>query len=284
MMAKHVVRFSKGRDGAPIARLGGRVALLARGSRVQPQPGELWVVELAGENPRGTVYFVRPLEPMSGFEAALRHASSVEACCGRVRVEIGGQVFTFGPQDHPLAAAMLREAEQRAEEELRQIAAAVPGPSPERLARAQAIRAMITGARRVEAELPATSYQVELLVDTDRGRHEADSGYWVRVLPLLDGTVADPFAKELALLGAELPEAAVEPHDLLSAAEDGDPVALAVSDLVWDRVRAKYARVTVRLTPGQIEEIDARYATRDGRHEFATEALVWLPKELLPGA
>ena len=62
------VQFSPARDGGVMTKVDGRVAFpdrrLWRG-RPQPQDGDIWEVEIAGENPRQTVYFLRPVRRVS---------------------------------------------------------------------------------------------------------------------------------------------------------------------------------------------------------------------------
>jgi len=62
------VQFSPARDGGVMTKVDGRVAFpdrrLWRGCP-QPQDGDIWEVEIAGENPRQTVYFLRPVRRVS---------------------------------------------------------------------------------------------------------------------------------------------------------------------------------------------------------------------------
>lgn len=61
-----VVRFEKGRNGSVLARVGGKVSFPVRGW--QPRPGEIWIVRVAGENPRSTVYFLEPVRKLNGWK------------------------------------------------------------------------------------------------------------------------------------------------------------------------------------------------------------------------
>ena len=61
-----VVQFKKGRNGSVLARVGGKVSFPVRGW--EPQAEELWVVRVAGENPRGTVYFLEPVRKLDGWK------------------------------------------------------------------------------------------------------------------------------------------------------------------------------------------------------------------------
>jgi len=65
-MTEKVVRFERGRDGAVLAWVGGKVSFPVRGWN--PRVGELWVVRVAGENPRGTVYFLEPVRKLEGWK------------------------------------------------------------------------------------------------------------------------------------------------------------------------------------------------------------------------
>lgn len=65
---KDIVEFSPARDGGVMTRIGGRVAFPDRRAWrgvPAPQPGDEWEVEVSGENPRGTVYFLRPVRRVS---------------------------------------------------------------------------------------------------------------------------------------------------------------------------------------------------------------------------
>lgn len=81
------VTFTPARDGGVTARVEGRVAFPARRDprASQVKPGETWEVEIAGENPRQTVYFLRLLrspeeiKQAEATEAAARKAAEAAA-------------------------------------------------------------------------------------------------------------------------------------------------------------------------------------------------------------
>ena len=67
-MKRRIVEFERGRRGDAMTRIGGRVAFPDRRAWrgfPDPQVGDEWEVEIAGENPRGTVYFLRPIRRIS---------------------------------------------------------------------------------------------------------------------------------------------------------------------------------------------------------------------------
>ncbi len=73
-----IVRFFRGQKGI-IARVHGRVALPGREWRDRPpRDGEEWGVEITGENPPRTVWFLRPVASPEALRAAARWAAAKE--------------------------------------------------------------------------------------------------------------------------------------------------------------------------------------------------------------
>ncbi len=67
-ITRWIVDFERGRRGDVMTRIGGRVAFPDRRAWrgfPAPQAGDEWEVEVVGENPRGTVYFLRPIRRLT---------------------------------------------------------------------------------------------------------------------------------------------------------------------------------------------------------------------------
>jgi len=339
------VTFVPARNGGVMARVVGKVAFPARFWSPPPKEGEEWIVEIAGENPRGTVYFLRPVKRWEGTKEDAR-------LCGweEYRDLSRGVVSFKNPSDpmerielpateeqwwqdycylrsHPnhlllrrdeegkmVGTGWLREGEeplttdlewwawnhpdhvpvgpQPLVEEFRKLAAEFTKRKEEEQARLeerrrkffeQKIKPLLTGAELEERVVEATHYRVEILEDCDWGLHKADPGYSIRVTPLYEGAVPNPFRHVEEEVAQKL--FGISWLDLEEGAEDGIPEYQEAFKLVKDWVASRYVRLDVRLTPDQVKEIDEKYPDRDGRDpsgegkDFSHRATWWLPKE-----
>jgi len=336
------VRFRPARNGGVMTRVAGKVAFPARSWSPPPKEGEEWIVEIAGENPRGTVYFLRPVKRWEGTkeDARLcgwreerqlhrgiirfsRAGESIEvSATGEqwwedyvylrahrdhvlIRRDEAGKVVGTGwvregveplttkvewwawnhPDYQPIGARDLVEEFYRIVELLQKKKKEEEAEFEERRRRffEEEVKPLLTGSVLEERVVEATHYRVEILEDRDWGLHKADPGYSVRVTPLYEGAVSNPFRHVEEEVAQKL--FGITGLDLQEGAEDGIPEYQEAYKLVDDWIASRYVRLTVRLTPEQIKEIDRKYSDRDRRDlsgegkDFSHQATWWLPKE-----
>ncbi len=101
---KYTVTFFPGRDGRPIALIAGWVVVPGRewGDR-PPRAGEEWEVEVTGENPRGTVFFLKAV-------TSPEKARAIERLVDIVGEQIAGELVRRGADPNAEYARLAREA------------------------------------------------------------------------------------------------------------------------------------------------------------------------------
>jgi hypothetical protein len=275
------VKFASARDGGVMAKIDGKVSFPERRGP-QPKPGEEWLVEITGQNPKGTVNFLKCVRPWRGTIQDCRDLGAVEKVDRFFwKVSFYHQetcIATFSIADHrrvfPELAREMDEHMERARLEWEQYKA-------EAETEAAHILAKIRGHKLETRVVEATHYKVEVLTDEDWGLHKADSGFYIRVKPLYKGATGSPHRSVLNELAREY--FGCNWLDVEEGAEDESMSGVqgpnrALIDLANDVVNGSYVKLTVVLTDEQIDEIDSKYAARVDRHEFDMVAEWWLKK------
>jgi hypothetical protein len=276
------VKFASARDGGVMAKIDGKVSFPERRGP-QPKPGEEWLVEITGQNPKGTVNFLKCVRPWRGTIQDCRDLGAVEEVerlllwrvLFRYNQEIVGIFYIENNREEfPALAREMDEEMEQARREWEQYKA-------EEEAKAASILAKIQGHELETKVVFATHYKVEIISDEDFGLHKADDGYSIRVTPMYEGAVENPYRQILDELAREHFGGTwldVEEMAEDEACSDVKGIGQALIDLSADKVAGKYYQLMVNLTKDQINEIDNKYADRINRR-FATTAEWWLPKK-----
>jgi hypothetical protein len=285
-MAK-IITFETGNNGKTIARIDGKISFPQRGG-LRPDPGERWKVEIAGQNPKGTVNFLKCIAPLNpslqrcrelGLKEKLEWSTTIPDCYIRFLNAEGQIIASFSvsdyPEEYPEQVQQLKEMKKAAEHKAWEKTARIEKE-------AEAILARKTGAELETRVVTATSYKVEVIEDEDWGLHKADSGYSIRVTPVYEGAVENPFRTVLEQVYHDYYGEPCSWANIEDGAEDEAMMEIngpcrALVELSWDKVYQDYYQLTVQLTEEQIQEIQEKYFRRENK-EFTTTAKWWILK------
>jgi hypothetical protein len=122
------------------------------------------------------------------------------------------------------------------------------------------------------------NYTVTIHTDEDWGLHKADPGFSIGVSVDEPGRIeGEPSDITIPLACERLGITPLAPFEVFEGCEDEDPSMLEIAELA-DRIRDEILeKVTVNLTPADIETIGLQYPGRDNRI-FQTSWSYWRRK------
>jgi hypothetical protein len=211
--------FEESRDGSPMARIDGKISFPSKEFVGLAKPGEIWEVEVVGQNKKGTVLFLRLIQKI--IHQRINNAKLlVEFWCGSHKIDelplkqtgyvwhqtgislyrepvyvhpvssnpinTWGHSQRFGPSDYAEAEKLgcpkdLLDAAKTSWEKEQAAQAARKQDQEILLA---AFRSIPLTTPLQEMSVSADSYCVKVASDSDWGLHKADPGYFIRVEPL----------------------------------------------------------------------------------------------------
>ncbi|MEM4658351.1 MAG: hypothetical protein QXX77_08030 [Candidatus Methanosuratincola sp.] len=278
-----------------------------------PKSNEEWEVKIAGENPAKTVFFLLPIRFVSTYEQRCaaqleenrRHiAEKIARLVGEDWEEVnnhldGGKIELILNENMGTVFAKLSldhggfynleyypREEMAKDEYIKSLQRLIDASRANALEHAREVKywegliSELPPAQFDNVELIADSYKVHVSTDTDWGLHEADSGYTIRVYPIVNVEAVG----YNAAYNEAIKVACDELHyrlDPIAAAEDGDPKAVYVVEYASRVVMPwLFKRTVVRLSDEQVREIDLAYHDREFRDSgFETEWTMYIRRQ-----